>query len=543
MPSLRPTWIGGVWATGLGTLASRVLGLVRDMATASLLGLGETRVMDALAIAVRIPNLFRRVLGEGAMTASFVPRFAAVRAADMETGWKLLSTVGVWLAAVLLAITTVMELFLALAWWWLRHDAGWSLLLQLVIGCLPYIITICIASLAGAALQAVGKFSVAALAPTMLNVCWIIGAWWLAPAISHNPITQAWVLVACLQVAGVLQIAVQWPALRQAGFRFDYDWVATGAEVRRIFAAVATVSLGLAVTQINTLFDSVLAWTLAAPPPSTNGAASGIAWLGGMAHPLQTGAAAAIHFGERFYQLPLGLIGFAVATAVFPLLSRHAARGDDRSLGHDLSLAARITLFASVPAAVGLVMLAHPIARVVYQQGAFTAEDTARTARMIATYCLGVPWFCLLPVLSRGFFALGDPRTPVRVGVAAMVFNLLGDVVLIWPLAEVGLAVSTVLAAAVQAMVLAYLLQRQTTFAIDRDFVSGVFKSLVACGAMAAVVWSMEHFWPTGDLSRAWAAAALAGQAVVGMAVYLIAAWFLRCAELGFLLHRSREHR
>lgn len=530
-----------MWATGFGTLASRILGLVRDMATASLLGLGETRVMDALAIAVRVPNLFRRVLGEGAMTASFVPRFAAVRAAETDDGWKLLSTVGAWLALVLLAITAVLELFLLVAWWWLRHNPGWSLLLQLVIGCLPYIITICVASLAGATLQAVGKFGVAALAPTVLNLCWIIGAWWLAPAISHNPVAQAWVLVACLQVAGVLQIAVQWPALRWAGFRFDYDWITTGAEVRRIFAAVATVSLGLAVTQINTLFDSVLAWSLAAPPPLANGAASGIAWLGGIAHPLQTGAAAAIHFGERFYQLPLGLIGFAVATAVFPLLSRHAASGDDRLLGLDLSWAARVTLFASLPAAIGLVMLAHPIARVVYQHGAFTADDTTRTARMIAAYCLGVPWFCLLPVLSRGFFALGDPRTPVRVGMAAMVFNLLGDVVLIWPLAEVGLAVSTTLAAVVQAVVLVYLLQRQTTFAIDRDFVLGVFKSLVACGMMAAIVWSLEHFWPTGDLTNAWAAMALAGQAAAGMALYLLAAWTLQCAELGFLLHGSRE--
>jgi putative peptidoglycan lipid II flippase len=213
----------------------------------------------------------------------------------------------------------------------------------------------------------------------------------------------------------------------------------------------------LAITQINTLADSLIAWGLAAAP----GGPERVTWLdGAVRYPMQQGAAAAIYYGERLYQFPLGILGLAVATAIFPLLSRHAARGDRQKLGADMTLGLRLVLFLGVPAGVGLIMLARPLARLLFERGQFTSDDTARTARMIATYATGVWAYCALPVLVRGFYALSDRMTPVRVGLMAVALNLALNLLLIWPLAEAGLAVATSISAAVQACLLALLFCR-----------------------------------------------------------------------------------
>lgn len=290
-------------------------------------------------------------------------------------------------------------------------------------------------------------------------------------------------------MAGVVQVVVQIPVLRRLGFRFDYRWGPTRQAVAQIATAMAPMVLGLAVTQINTLLDSLIAWGMA---PAGEGPEQ-IVWLGGrIRYPLEQGAAAALFFGERLYQFPVGVLGIAVAASIFPLLSRHAARGDRAALGADLTLGLQLVLFLAVPAGVGLWMLAEPLARLLFEHGHFTPEDTARTARTISCYALGVWAFCALPVIVRGYYALGNYLTTAKVAVGVVAANFTLNLLLIWtPLREAGLALATSLSAAFHVVVLL----------------------LIFSGRQSRMHWSMLGFTAARSL------AATLGMALAGFAV------------------------
>ncbi len=265
-------------------------------------------------------------------------------------------------------------------------------------------------------------------------------------------------LSACILTAGVLQVAIQLWALRRAGFRFDYNVAACRAELGRLASTLGPMLVGLGVVQVSALVDSLLAWLLAAPA----GYQGGIAWLGGaIDYPLTRGAAAAIYYGERFYQLPVGLVGAAAAAAVFPLLSRHAARGTPLRAAIDMTRTLRLVAFAALPLSVLLAVLAEPLVRLAFERGQFSSADTRRTAQMVVAYALGVWAQCSIPVLVRGFYALGDYKTPVRMALVAVGVNLALDLLLVWPLAELGLALATSASVMVQAAALGGLLRRR----------------------------------------------------------------------------------
>ena len=487
----RHPLISGAGITSLGTLASRVLGMVRDMATAALLGMSGSPVMDAFVVAFRIPNLFRRLFGEGALTASYVPVLAARLEKDRHGAWQLVSVGLVWLSVILAGLVLLAEGVCGIVYAVWGNRPGMPLLLGLTALMMPYMLFICLAAQAAATLQCLGHFALPALAPTLLNVCWLAAVWGIAPWLADQD-AQAHVLAVSVLVAGVLQLAVQWPKLVALGFRFDYRWRAARDSLREIVAAMGPMVLGLAITQINTLMDSLIAWGLSAPPDGSRE----IGWLGGVAYPMQQGAASAIYYGERLYEFPLAIVGIAVATAIFPLLSRHAARGDHRMLGADLTLGLRLVLFLGVPASAGLILLAEPLACLLFQHGHFTAADTARAARMIACYSAGVWAFCSLPVVVRGFYALGDRITPVRIGAAVVGLNLALDLILVWPLAEAGLAVSTSIAAVVQLVLLALILSRRDVPLDWRPLAGTAARTLIATALMAAAGYAVLHLIP-----------------------------------------------
>lgn len=468
--------------TSLGTLASRVLGLVRDMVTAALFGLAAGGVMDALVVAFRIPNLFRGLFGEGALTASYLPVFAQSRERDPRGAWRLFVATSLWLAGVLTVVVFAGEVVMGIWAWIVRDDSRVLLLAGLSAAMLPYLVLVCLAAITSATLQAMGRFAVAAFAPAVLNVCWIVGVVAIAPGLAADSSAQAYILAVCVLIGGVLQWVVQWPALKRAGFQFGYDFVGTRDELRQIRRGMIPTAVSMAVVQFNTLMDSLVAWGLSAP----QGTSATISWLGGVPYPMKSGAAAALYFGERLYQFPLGLLGIAAATVVFPLLSQHAARGDRAAVGSDLTLGVRMVLLAAIPCSVGLVLLAEPIARLLFERGQFTANDTARTARMIAVFGGGVWAYCALPVIVRGFYAVGDRVTPLRMSLAAVAFNLTLDFTLVWPLAEAGLAAATALAAAVQVAGLAILFSRGHVALDWRRLGTTVVRAMIAAAAMTA---------------------------------------------------------
>ena len=529
----RHPLIAGTQVTSLGTLLSRVLGMVRDIATAALLGLSSGGVMDAFVIAYRIPNLFRRLFGEGALTASYLPVLSAELETDKATAWRLTSVMLTWLAVVLTAVVLLGEALFALAWVAWGGASETDLLLGLAAVMLPYLLFICLAAQLTATLHALSHFSVPAFTPVVLNVCWLAAVWLVAPHFAPDKHAQAYVLAVAVLIAGVLQVAVQLPVLRGAGFRYDYDWRAARDALGRIGVALAPTVVGLAVTQINTFLDSLIAWGLAADATGRQT----IGWLGDtVRYPMEQGAASAIYYGERLYYFPLGVLGLAVAAAIFPLLSRHVARGDDHKLGADLTLGLRLVICLGVPAGVGLIMLAAPLARLLFQHGQFTADDTARTARMIACYSTGVWAYCALPVVIRGFYALGDCGTPARVAGWIVALNLTLNLLLIWtPLAEGGLAVATSISAAVQLIVLTAIFSRRKS-RLDWPALVATAARTVSCTLLMAVVCyvTLELISPAESLS---------GQIVrvlvpilMSMAVYCGTYWLSGGRELSIIL-------
>jgi putative peptidoglycan lipid II flippase len=527
----RRQLLSGARVTSLGTLISRVLGMVRDVVTAGLLGMSSGGIMDAFVIAFRVPNLFRRLFGEGALTASYLPVLTARLEEDRAAAWRLASVTLTWLVIVLSGVVIVAEAVCGVLWMLYGDRPGMPLLLGLSAVMLPYMIFICAAAQVAATLHALSSFRVPAMVPIVLNVCWIAAALLIAPRFAGDKEAQAYVLAGCVLVAGVLQVAVQLPALRRHGFRYHYDMAATRDDMRRIVSSMGPMMLGLAVTQINTLADSLIAWALAAPEP-----AGPIAWLPGeLMYPLTQGAASAIYYGERLYQFPVGILGIAVATAIFPLLSRHAARGDRARLGEDLTLGLRLVVYLALPATVGLVLLSEPITRLLFERGEWTAKDTPRTARMIAGYGLGVWAYCALPVIIRGYYAIGDRVTPVRVGLAMVALNLTLNLTLVWPLGEFGLAVSTAACASVQLIVLTALFSRRSSPLAWKPLGLTLVRTLPSAAVMAAAGYATLTAMPPGDLLR------VAVTFTVCVTVFFLVSWLLGGREWTMLFGREGQ--
>ncbi len=469
--------------------------MVRDMATAALLGMSAGGVMDAFVIAFRVPNLFRRLFGEGALAASYLPVLSAELESDRARAWQLVSVLMTWVAVILAIVVVLGELLCGLLW--LNSDGTRVyLLMGLVAVMLPYLLFICLAAQISATLHALNRFGMPAFVPVLLNLVWIVGALWVAPWVApHGKEPQAYVLAVCVLIGGVLQMTVQVPLLFKLGFRFDYNWGGARPAVKRIVITLMPMLFGLAVTQINTLMDSVIAWLFSAQQKGLP-----IEWLGGdWKYPMQQGAAAAVYYGERLYQLPVGILGVAVATVIFPLLSRHAARGEREKIGEDLALGLRLVLFLALPATAGLFLLAQPLARLLFERGEFQPEDTVRTADMIRYYGLGVWAYCALPVLIRGFYAQQDAKSPLRIGMWIVALNLILNAILIWPLAEVGLALSTAAAAGLQAIWLTVTFTRQTGRLDWRAIVVTCCRGAAASIAMSGAGLLTLRLLPAGD--------------------------------------------
>ncbi|MCY2962694.1 MAG: murein biosynthesis integral membrane protein MurJ [Planctomycetota bacterium] len=534
------------------TLLSRVLGAVRDTATAGLFGLGP--VMDAFAFAFRIPNLARRLFGEGALSATFLPAFSKEYEHSAATGhrgaWQLTSAVLTLLALGLTGLVIVGELILALMAHFAYDGGKAELLLGLTAVMLPYAVLICLAAQVSAVLQALGRFGWPSFVPVVLNICWLTGVWAAHRWAHEQPTAQAYTMAAAILLAGVFQLALQIPELYRLGFRYEREWRPVWGDVMGIIRAILPVTIALSITQINSVLDSLVAWVFSRPP---NGSLT-MALPGSPEYPLQAGAVSALYFGERIYQFPLGVFGVALGTVLFPLLARHAARGELKRLRDDLSLALRLVLVIGIPASLGLMAVAHPLTRALLQHGEFGESDANRTSAMISAYSLGVWAYCGIPVLFRGFYAVGDRTAPLRIGMFAVLLDTVLNLTLIWFLAEQGLACSTAISAMAQFGLLCVLLQRRVgRFDWPRFWVTAC-KALVASlvmlavcllvqqnqpdwGEMLTVVIPRGHRWLRvgGDLVALGVPVAIAGL------VYLLMAWILSLNDLWLLFQRDKS--
>jgi putative peptidoglycan lipid II flippase len=434
-----------ILTVGGWTMASRVLGFLRDMLIAAKLGAGP--VADAFFVALKLPNLFRRFFGEGAFNAAFVPAFAKTLATRGPAEAKVLAErMGVLLALWLLLLSALAMAFMP----WLMHGlapgfannpAKFALAVELTRITFPYLLLVCLTALVSGVLNGLERFAAAAAAPIFFNVLSMAALFALAPVTATPAHALAWGVT----LSGAVQLGFVLWACARAGMALNlFRPPSVSPEVKDVLRKMGPGLLGAGVTQLNLAIDVIIASFL----PS--------------------GSVSFLYYADRVAQLPLGVIGAAVATALLPLLARQLAEGKPLSAHRSTSRAVEIGLALTLPAAVALAALALPILAALFQRGAFGAEEARLTSHALVAYAFGLPAFVLVKVLVPGFFARGDTATPVKIGVACVALNLALNLLLMGPLLHVGVALSTSLAAWANAGLLAWVLWRRGHLIPDR---------------------------------------------------------------------------
>ncbi len=498
---------------------------------------GNGVVMDAFAVAFRIPNLSRKLFGEGALSTAFIPAFVReINDSGIESAWRLASALLTSLALALSGLVLIAELVLWCVSWLWNFGPETELLIGLTAVMLPYLVLICLAAQVSAVLHAVGHFTWPALLPVMLNIVWIAAIWLLAPLFS-SPIQQVYALAGCIVATGIFQVVAPLPTLWRLGFRYDNHWHTTRQKVAGITRVMLPVLVGLSITQLNSLCDSLIAWGFSRPVED-----SASSFLFGLIdYPLRSGTASALYFGQRMYQFPLGVFGVALGTVFFPLLSRHAERGDFHRLKDDLTLGLRLVIVIGLPASVGLALLAKPLTALLFQHGAFDSEDASQTAEMISAYAIGVWAYCGLLIVHRGYYAIGDRQTPLRTGVLAVLLNLSLNFTLMWKLGGRGLALSTAICAIVHVSASAWLLWNQHIRFEWSQLLRVAWRATVATATMSLVcLISLQQIDPQPDLPNRLLQVFV--PMLFSVVTYLTAARLLRLDELWLLFSRQPKN-
>ena len=463
-------------------MASRVLGLVRDQVLASMFGAGNA--MDAFNVAFRIPNLVRDLFAEGAMSAAFVPVFMRQLASGgRESAWRLGNNVINALLAstgilVILGIVFARPLVGAFAGDYANVPGKLELTVLLTRVMLPFLTLVAIAAALMGMLNSLQRFFIPALAPAMFNIATILCALLLVPLMPRfgwPPITA--IAIGAL-VGGLAQIVLQWPLVRREGFSYApfLNWKQEG--LRRVLLLMGPGTIGLAATQVNVFVNTVLA---------TSEGTGAVSWL---------------NYAFRLMYLPTGLFGVSIATATVPAVSRHAARDDDAAVRSTLAEGLSLMLVMNVPATVGLIVLSHPIVRVIFERRAFLPSDTTATAAALQFYAVGLLGYSIVRIASPTFYALGDSRTPVKISIASVGVNAVLNVMLARVLGYRGLALGTSIAALFNAAGLLWLLHVRLDGLDDRRVLSSLARIAIASAAMgmaALVINGALVGWIPGD--------------------------------------------
>ena len=516
----------GTLVLGAGTFFSRMLGLLRDVATAAHFGMGST--MDAFVAAFRLPDVARRFFGDGSLGVSFIPVFSQVVQNDRQKAWTLLSVTLFWVFLYLFLFVIVGEICCLFGIWYFGPDSRVFTTAHLLSLLLPYLILICMAAICSAAMQALGQFTLSTVVPPILNITWLFGLLVVIPLFSKDPVTQCYLLTICILIAGFIQFAIHIPFLRAHGFRLHLNFAAVSSEIKQIFKNFFPKIFGLTSIHLNVLMATGIAWFF------SGGVNQSIYWLFGLLnYPLRQGSAAAIYYSERMYEFPQGLIGLAVAMAIYPLLNRHAAQKDFKALGDDLTLGLRILFMFSIPAGCGLMLLSESLVRLFFERGAFGVADTARTADMVFWFATGIWAFCALPVIVRAFYTLGDIWTPCRWGLLGLLLNLLLGVILIFPMQEQGLALAVSLTAGIQSIGLLYIFTVRHGHIDFTTLATSLSRICVAGGIMTIVIRMLAESLP--GISVLDDALRIVLCTIVGAFVFFVALRSLGGRELGIL--------
>lgn len=502
----RPGLLRSSAIVGSMTMVSRVLGLIRDVVLARVIG--ADGLADAFFVAFKIPNFMRRLFAEGAFAQAFVPVLAEFREKGGKEAVKALSdrVAGV-LGSVLILLTAVVMLASPLvaaifAPGFIDDPVRFDAVSDMIRITFPYLFFISLTGLASGILNSYDRFAIPALTPIWLNVC-LIGAalagaaWFTEPAYA-----LAWGVLA----AGVVQLLFQLPFLKRIGLlpRPVVDWHYDG--VKRILKLMVPAMFGVSVSQINLLLDTIIASFL------------------------PTGSVSWLYYSDRLSELPLGVFGVALGTVIMPHLSRQHAQADPGSFTHTLNWAMRMVLLVSLPATLALTILAEPILITLFYDGVqIDARDVMMSAASLQAYALGLTAFMLIKVLAPGFFARQDTKTPVKIGIVAMVANMVMNLIFVvifhqsWQMGHVGLALATTLAAFLNAYMLYRGLRRDEVFLPVKGWGKFSLQTVAANTVMVVIIVALSRHWhdwyDLGGMVRLWRISAIC---LAGLAGYLI---------------------
>ncbi len=493
------------------TLVSRVLGLVRDVVVANLMGAGASA--DVFFFANKIPNFLRRLFAEGAFSQAFVPVLTEYHASgDKDKTRDLIAKASGTLGVIVTIVTllgvigsSVVTALFGFGWFldWLNDGPAApkfelaSLMLKITF---PYLWFITFVALSGAILNTLGKFAVSSFTPVFLNVMIILCAWFISPNLAQPEIG----LAIGVFLGGFVQFSFQLPFLIKEGVLVKPKWGWRDPGVVKIRTLMIPALFGVSVSQINLLFDTFIASFLAT---------GSISWL---------------YYSDRLLEFPLGLFGIAIATVILPALSRKHVDAHSEGFASTMDWGVRMVILLGLPAMLGLMVLAKPMLMVLFMRGEFTPHDVHQASLSLLAYASGLLNFMLIKVLAPGYYSRQDTKTPVKYGIVAMVSNMIFNAIFAYFYGYVGLAMATALSAFINMALLYRGLHLQRVYQISRQTIGFVARLVVAAVVMVLVLrWQLQDMqqWLTWGLTER--VYTLIGLILMGAVSYLVSLFVL----------------
>jgi putative peptidoglycan lipid II flippase len=517
--------IKNVGTIGGLTMVSRVFGFARDMLLARVLGAGLAA--DAFQLAFTLPNTFRRLFAEGAFSVAFVPMYS--RALHGEGGEDAAAkfaddvlSVFLW---VLLAFSGVMMIAMPGIVWLLARDfqdvpGKFELAVLLSRVTFPYLALISLVAMLSGLLNARSRFAPGAFAPVLLNIVLIGGisaGWWLRGDSGDDRIV-ATALAISVSLAGVAQLAYLWWAVRRAGLKLRWRLPKMTPQVRKLGMLILPATFGAGIYQISQFVDTFFATSL------------------------PQGSLTLLKLADRLNQMPLGIVGIALGTAILPMLSRHIHSGDAREAQRLQANAFEIATLLTLPAAAALAICAPAFVTAFFVGGKFTDADGEIMAQIVAALVAGLPAYVIIKILNPGFFAREDMRTPVWTALAALTVNIAINLYVVQRYGIVGLAAATAVSASFNCVLLYIMLHRRGWFHFTTKLAGRIARQILAVAAMSALLWWMmpllAPFYGGGILDRVWSLTALVG---AGGAVFFAAAFLVGALDKDLVAMLTRR--
>ncbi len=517
--------IKGFRQIALLTTVSRILGMVRDMAFAHFFG--ADWLMSAWTMGFKIPNLARRLFGEGAAAASFIPVYSEQLHKDPKTAQRLANTV-LTIIFVILAAAVVVGQIIVWLYFGFEERFGARLGLALAYIMLPYMILICIVAILGGILNVHRHFAAPASAPIILNIFIIASILLTGWAFKIRPQVQVFFVAAAVLVAGLAQIAAQLPPLHKSGLHIRPAWDIHSAAFKKIIIMMGPMILGMTVTQLNTLADDIIA----------------LSFMNEQGYPFDYGAPSYLYYAQRLYQFPLGVLGISLATAIFPVMSSHAAKGNLSALTTTIARGIRAAPLVALPATAGIFLIAKPLVSAIFEHGQFKSTHTPIVAFTLCCYAAGLCGYFWQQITTRAFYSLQDSKTPVKSALAAVFVNISLNLTLIWFMGTAGLALSTALCSYLQVFILLAALKKR--FGGSENLrLAQIFRTLprivIATAVMSAGALAIiKALQPLPD-QRTFNILRLAVVVPASAVIYILAVKLLRIPELALLTGKTKK--